>query len=131
MRLVSALTTLADLPEKEWQAQVVQLARTLGWRHFHAYRSTKSPAGFPDLTLVRERIIFVELKTERGKLTDAQKDWIEALLHAGAEAYVWRPADLDRAGRILAQRGDPFQARGEIVSIAASLRKRVLDEAAA
>lgn len=54
--------------EKEWQAQVVELAQTLGWKKaYHVYDSRRSHSGWPDLVLVRERILYVELKREGGK----------------------------------------------------------------
>ena len=92
-----------DLTEKEWAAQVADLARTLGWKRYHTFRSDRSPAGFPDETLVRDRIVFLELKTEAGKLSPAQKEWIGALERAGAEVYLWRPSDLEDAARILSR----------------------------
>lgn len=92
------------MTEKEWQAQVVGLATTLGWQRYHTYRSTKSPGGFPDEVLVRERILFVELKTETGKLSPLQLHWLEKLRKAGGEVYVWRPRDLEFAGKVLQRR---------------------------
>jgi VRR-NUC domain-containing protein len=96
--------TVADLTEKEWQQQIVQLARTLGYRIYHTYDSRRSQPGFPDLVLVRDRVIYVELKRESGKLTDSQISWVESLKAAGAEIYVWRPSDLQAAGETLARR---------------------------
>jgi len=46
-------------------------------------------------------IIFAELKTAVGRLTDQQTRWIATLKSAGAEAYVWRPADLPEIKAIL------------------------------
>jgi hypothetical protein len=51
--------------------------------------------GFPDLVLVRDgRLLFVELKAERGKASPEQGEWLEALsgVH-GIEVCLWRPAD--------------------------------------
>ena len=98
------MTALLDISEKEWAAQVYDLARTFNWRRYHTYRSERSPAGFPDEVLVRDRVIFVELKRESGKVSLAQAEWILALRAAGAEAYVWRPSDLDEVGRVLTSR---------------------------
>lgn len=95
------------------------LALALGWRGYHTHRSQHSPAGFPDLTLVRGgRLIFAELKTERGKTTDEQDAWLEDLgaveletydtdpLEAAVRVFLWRPSDL-LEGRIEAVlRGD-------------------------
>ena len=100
--------SLTDIPEKTWQTQVVQLAQTLGWRRpFHVYDSRRSEHGWPDLALVRDRLIFAELKRQTGKPTDHQIDWLNALTRAGVECYLWRPADLDEVARILAHRGRP------------------------
>lgn len=99
---------LVDVTEKEWQAQLVSLARTLGFKHvYHTHDSRKSASGFPDLVLIRERVVFIECKREKGKLTETQAAWILALNAAGAEVYVARPRDLDNLAVLLAHRGRP------------------------
>lgn len=100
------------LTEAEWSAQLFSrspsrpgLAWSCGWRHcYHTYRSVKSPTGFPDWCIARERIIYAELKTETGHVSDAQREWLDGLAKAGGEAYLWRPSDLDEVGLILAKR---------------------------
>jgi hypothetical protein len=91
--------------EAAWQAQVVQLARTLGYHTYHTHDSRHSAAGFPDLVLVRgprgPRLVFAELKAEHGRVTAAQQQWIDVLAAAGAEAHVWRPSDWDRVVEVL------------------------------
>jgi VRR-NUC domain len=80
------------VPEKQWQATVVDAARLLGWKVFHPYDSRRSEPGWPDLTLVRPpRLVFVELKVH-GRLTGAQRRWLSLLAACGAEAYLWRGA---------------------------------------
>lgn len=116
---------LADLTEKQWQAQAIQTARTLGWSHiYHTFNSRRSAHGFPDLVLVRDRCLFLELKTERGKLSEPQKEWLRALHAADCEAYVARPHDLDALAVVLAARrryGDfPSGPAGERARVAAS-----------
>jgi len=91
------------IAEAELQAAVIDLARYRGWRvaPFRPARTAagwRTPvaadgAGFPDLVLVRERLVFAELKAERGRLGPAQSVWLAALEAAGAEAHVWTPAD--------------------------------------
>lgn len=98
------MTPLDDMTEKVWQAQVVEVARTLGWRCYHTFDSRRSQPGFPDLVLVRDRVVFLELKSEKGKVSAAQQDWLQALADAGAEACVARPSDFDELGRVLARR---------------------------
>jgi hypothetical protein len=98
------MNVAVEISEKEWQAQVIQLATMWGWKHYFTYRSKRSPTGFPDLTLARDRVIWAELKAGRGRPTPAQLEWLEALEAAGGEVYLWRPSDLDEVGRVLARR---------------------------
>lgn len=63
--------------------------------------------GLPDLVLLRPpaplpgsahafrpgRLIFAELKAERGRLRAGQKVWLVALAEAGYEVCIWRPSD--------------------------------------
>ena len=66
--------------EKQFQQAVLDYAKLTGWKTFHPFDSRRSAAGFPDLTLTRdEEIIFIELKTERGKLSADQKEWGDSL----------------------------------------------------
>ena len=93
------------MKEADFQRQVITLASLYGWRFFHptpgfgrghwATQQLASGPGFPDLVLVGDGVIFAELKNETGKLSDSQHGWGESLQDAGAEYYVWRPADLD------------------------------------
>lgn len=93
--LTTAPTPIVDegATEKQFQADVIREARRAGWRVYHAFNSNRSTPGFPDLVLVRDRVIFAELKTATGKLTSEQDDWIQALRGAGITAVVWRPVD--------------------------------------
>jgi hypothetical protein len=88
--------------EKQFQRQVTDLAHKLGWASYHTYLSIRSAPGFPDLVLARAkpngdgiagRVLFRELKTDRGKLTDQQEGWLDLLNLCGQNARVWRPAD--------------------------------------
>lgn len=86
-----------DLTEREFQSQVIGLASFYGWRHYHTHDSRRSPAGFPDLVLVRgEELIFAELKTEKGRVRLEQVEWMAALEHVpGVDVFLWRPSDFD------------------------------------
>jgi len=55
------------------------------------------------LTLVRPpRLIFCELKSERGKLRPEQSDWLDVLrLLPEAEVFVWTPAEWDSLVEVL------------------------------
>jgi hypothetical protein len=67
-------------------------------------------AGFPDIVFVKANdrgvggILFVELKTEIGRLDPHQKEWLEEIRLAGGEWYVWRPSDMASATDRLAGR---------------------------
>ena len=88
--------------EKQFQQAVIDFAILKGWKYYHTYNSRRSVPGFPDLVLVRERVIFVELKREGGKLTEAQHEWCAAISHAkNGEVYIWRPSDWPEIERVL------------------------------
>lgn len=93
------------MTEGELQRIVVQLAKLRGWITYHTYDSRRSDQGFPDLVMVRERVIYVELKQEAKskKVSPVQQKWIDALRAAGAEVYVWRPSDWDTIALTLAR----------------------------
>jgi hypothetical protein len=104
---------MVELSEQELEQTLFQLptglAPQLGWdRRYHTYRSKRSPSGFPDWCLARDRIIFVELKAEKGKPTPEQVSWLTALTAAGGEVYLWRPTDLEEAAAVLQLRHDPL-----------------------
>lgn len=83
--------------EKELQEHIIGLAKTLGWLCYHTYDSRRSTAGYPDLHLVHPRAgrhMIRELKTEKGRLSPAQRTWIEALERAAVDVAVWRPRDV-------------------------------------
>lgn len=93
------------MKERQWQAIVMQTARALGWRVYHTHDSRGSVPGYPDLTLVRERIVFAELKTDTGRVSPAQKEWLAALEAAGVECYLWRPRDRQEVDAVLSRQG--------------------------
>lgn len=84
------------MTEKAFLAGVLKIARWKHWRVYHTHDSRRSEPGFPDLVLVRAgELIFAELKTDEGKVTPAQREWLQALSSTGAETHIWRPADLE------------------------------------
>lgn len=95
---------LAAVDEEGWQAQVIQQAEWMGWWVHHHYDSRRSTPGWPDLVLLRPpQILFVELKTESGRLTRAQWEVIDMLRACGLAAQVWRPSDWPEVERTLAR----------------------------
>lgn len=106
------------MTEAAFQARVIDYAHRVGWRIAHFPRTNPEgrwrtavaadAKGYPDLTMVRgSRLIFAELKSERGSLRPDQRGWIEQLCHASAmrygfEVYVWKPRDWHEIERLLA-----------------------------
>lgn len=89
------------MTEAQFQQQITDYCDWLRLRWHHETDSRRSKKGFPDLVIVGERLIFVELKSARGRISKEQREWIDDLESAGVEVYVWRPDDLDDALRIL------------------------------
>ena len=97
--------------EKQFQNAVIQYAKLMGWMVHHHHDSRRSEPGWPDLVLlkpgtpgVRARLIVAELKTENGKLTAAQRLWLNGLSEC-IQTYVWRPADWGQIEHVLGGRG--------------------------
>ena len=111
---------LTSITEAEWTTQVVELARLNGWLVHHSRPAQdrrgrwstplQGDPGLPDLILARPpRLLFAELKRQSApKPSLEQARWLTALrANAGAEVYVWRPADIERVAEVLGRRGWP------------------------
>lgn len=98
------------MTEKELEDAVLEMAQALGYLRFHALPARskdgerwrthqRGDVGFPDLCMVHPktgRICMFELKTEKGKPTVAQQQWLDALEKSGetwVASGVWRPSD--------------------------------------
>lgn len=88
--------------EREYQRQVLDLMKVLGWRCVH-HRPLRTrhgwqtgveghgSAGWPDIVGVKDgRLLVAELKSAKGRLTDDQAAWLRLLAAAGVECFVWR-----------------------------------------
>lgn len=99
-----------ELSERQFQAQVVEYARLLGWWPYSIPDSRRATSrGFPDLTLMhpgRGRLAFAELKDRDGRVSAEQSEWLILLAQvaewanrgAGKQVvgvFVWRPGDWD------------------------------------
>lgn len=95
------------ITEEKFLEQIISLARIYGWKvaHFRpamtkwGWRTAVSGdgKGFPDCVLVKTgRMIFAELKSDTGKLSPEQVEWLRILgLKMGIEVYIWRPSDFN------------------------------------
>lgn len=104
MKLAETLT------ESAWQSQVVGVARQFGWEAFHAPdnrpgrngRVQAVAPGWPDLVLLgHSRALFVELKSQTGRVRPEQTQTLERLAAAGCECAIWRPSDLATVLKVL------------------------------
>jgi hypothetical protein len=117
--------------EARWQQEIDGALRQFGWRAYHTWRSVHSAAGFPDVCAIKVRgrhmrLLFAELKSERGKVSEAQAEWLcslkemadahaallafafppdapipQQLARVSVEVYVWRPSQWDRVLEVL------------------------------
>lgn len=84
------------ITEKQFQAQVIQLAKLFGWLIYHTYDSRRSVAGFPDLILLRRgQMIVAELKVGKNRPTPDQTRWLAEFRRTPAQVFLWTPDDLD------------------------------------
>ncbi len=103
-------------PEESFQTAVIDFAKLHGWRvaHFRPARTAsgwRTPVaadgkGFPDLVLLHSqssRIVVAELKSEKGKLSNEQSDWLDDFEACNVPAYVWKPTDWVEIEQVLDQ----------------------------
>lgn len=91
------------ITEENLREQVRDLCKLFGWKFHFSWTGIHSPRGMPDLILVKPpRIIFAELKTEKGKVSTYQREWLDILDECpGCEIYLWRSGDIEDIARIL------------------------------
>ena len=89
--------------EAGFQTQIKKLTWRMGWKHYHTYDSRRSEKGYPDSTIIKgDRLIFAELKSAKGRLSNHQREWINALINIqGVECYIWKPTDWQNIVRVL------------------------------
>ena len=91
-----------NYPERDLQRNVQELARAYGWADWHVLRSKGMRAGFPDLVLIRPPdLVWVELKSEKGRLSPAQKEMHEMLRACGQQVYLWYPGNEEEIMEVL------------------------------
>ena len=80
--------------ERQVQDTLVAAALVAGWLVYHPWISVRSAPGWPDLFCVhpgRGQALAFEVKAQRGRVSEAQRQWLEALAAAGIPAFVVRP----------------------------------------
>ncbi len=93
----SALIAYAQL--KGWTVAHFRVAMTgRGWRT----PVSANGAGFPDLVLVRERVVYIEAKVKKRMPSPEQWCWLYRLQEAGAEVYlIWVDEEWDFIEEVL------------------------------
>jgi hypothetical protein len=93
------------MTETQLQDRIIDLCKWLGLLVYHVGRSDKalvSANGFPDLVIVGVMgTVFAELKSQIGKPTQDQKEWLSLLARTNDHVYLWRPSDWDNITKIL------------------------------
>lgn len=101
------------MSETAFQSEVIDLAKWLKYTYiYHEYDSRKvSARGFPDLVFLRAydpekplmpaRVIYAELKKEKGVTSNEQIVWLTTFSALGHECYLWRPRHWNDIVRIL------------------------------
>ena len=94
-----------NITEKQFLSQVIDLLRMFNWKFEHTFEqgvyAKRTSKGFPDIVAVRNGLcLFIELKSEKGRLTPSQEEWMNELYkiaeHSlGVMAFVWRPSQLE------------------------------------
>lgn len=80
---------------RDWLPVVMRDLRAHGWKVHHMRGAKGDDRGYPDIHAVHTvtgRTVIAELKTETGKLTRDQAEWLVAFAKRG-EVYIWRPRD--------------------------------------
>ncbi len=96
--------------EAALQQLLTDAAELNGWLVFHDNDSRRNAAGFPDLVLVKPpRVLFLELKSEIGRVRPEQHVWMDALMRSDTIASaIVRP---DHADQIIKYLQDPERHR--------------------
>jgi len=101
--------------ETEFMQQIIDLAHLYSWHvaHFRPAWSRDGKrcmtavaadgAGFPDLCMVKRcRLIFAELKADKGRLSPEQQGWIDNLTNSmRCEVYIWKPENFEEIVEVL------------------------------
>ena len=95
------------ITENQFQERVITRAMARGWLVHHCrpcqradgswHTPVQGHKGFPDVVLAKPgRVLFRELKTEVGRLTDQQAHWLDVL-----GGQIWRPNDWDEVEAVI------------------------------
>jgi len=118
--LIMADTMNKAMLEKNFQTLVIDIGHQYGWKiaHFgqsqsargrHITATMADGAGYFDLTMAKGyKLVFAELKREKGTLSPRQKDWVSTMKEVAkynphVEVYIWYPHDISDIINILSK----------------------------
>lgn len=116
---VSIIVTDADdlKEDDEFLPAVVSFAERTGWRVYHPDKAKVRPGkhitpgsrGFPDLVLVKPpRLVFLELKAQRGTRRPEQIEWMLDLQRVTeVQAFFAKPSEFEEVHNLLTQEPNP------------------------
>lgn len=91
------------MTEKAWQKAVVEVLVRHHYFVYHPQLSKWSARGWPDLSCLGRRAVFLELKDDHKTLSEEQVKVILAMRACGLEVHVLRPHDgLERVAELVA-----------------------------
>jgi hypothetical protein len=62
---------------------------TQSWNQRNRIKAMGSPSGLPDyIIIIRNILVFIEMKSAKGRLSPKQKEWIDELKKGGEHAFV-------------------------------------------
>lgn len=101
--------TIVSISEKQWQSMIIDLARRFQYEFiYHTWSSRHSPAGFPDLVLLKNGVmIVIEVKREDGQPTPEQYFWLLEFTKVTPFVFLWKPSDFDEAVEVLEELREP------------------------
>lgn len=85
-----------SVSEDDLLAFVAECLTLYKWLWNHPHDSRRSNPGLPDIVATRGgRVIFCELKSQVGRVSQAQEAWLAELRkNSCVETYLWRPSDM-------------------------------------
>ncbi len=94
---MTARTWQEQMTERDMQETLRMWALQNGWLAFHVFDSQRSHPGFPDLCCVKDgRLLFLELKSQKGRISPWQRQWLTCLADVpAATVVVVRPTPRD------------------------------------
>lgn len=84
-----------QMSEDDFRRRVREYAALKGWTlQHHNGDSRRADPGWPDDVFCRPpRVLFVEFKSQGGRLRAMQRVWLRSLADCGVEVALWRPSD--------------------------------------